>query len=71
MAVQATKKKRTLNDDSSDDNDGFKVVHLPLQNIDYTTCWAEHWRNQNADPAMALRDLVTTSTHGRQFAAAI
>lgn len=37
--------------------DDFKIETLPLQHIDYTTCWAEHWRNQHADPATALREL--------------
>lgn len=35
----------------------FKIENLPLQHIDYTSCWAEHWRNQHADPATALREL--------------
>ena len=37
--------------------DAFKIENLPLQHIDYTTCWAEHWRNQHADPATALKEL--------------
>lgn len=37
--------------------DEFKIENLPLQHIDYTTCWAEHWRNQHADPATALKEL--------------
>lgn len=39
------------------DADDFKIENLPLQHIDYTTCWAEHWRNQHADPATALKEL--------------
>lgn len=37
--------------------DEFKIENLPLQHIDYTSCWAEHWRNSHADPATALREL--------------
>lgn len=65
------KKKRPLTDAAGDPSsrqpatsaetqakaDDFRIESLPLQHIDYTTCWGEHWRNQHADPATALREL--------------
>lgn len=35
----------------------YEITRLPLQDVDYTTVWADHWRSQQLDPLIEARNL--------------